>query len=215
MQLPLFAELARELLPGVKIFQMLDESLLHETLAAGRLQETTTRRLHRELECAREGGAAAVMVTCSTLGPAVAAAQSIFAFPVLRVDQAMAEAAVRTGRRVGVLATLPTTLGPTSELVRAVAQTQGRECEIVSGLCAGAYEAVAAGNGAEHDRLVAAGLRELMQQADVVVLAQASMARVVATFTPEQLTVPVLTSPRLGVQYAAQVMARLAAGGRA
>lgn len=207
MQLPVFSELAKELLTGVQVFHMLDESLLHETMATGRLQESTTRRLLKEIECAREGGASAVMVTCSSLGPAVEVAQETFDFPVLRVDQAMAAAAVRAGRHVGVLATVSTTLGPTSDLVRAAAQAMQQECEIISGLCTGAYEAIAAGNGAEHDRLVTAGLRDLMTKVDVVVLAQASMARVLASIPADQLTVPVLSSPRLGVEYAKQVLA--------
>jgi len=207
---PVFTELAKELLPGVRLFHMLDESLIQNTIAAGSLQKATIRRLFKEIESAREGGADVVMVTCSSLGPAITLAQQAFDFPVLRVDQAMAEEAVRRGRRVGVLATLPTTLTPTCDLVRETARTMQRECEVVTGLCAGAFEAVAAGNGAEHDRLVTRGLAALAEKVDVVVLAQASMARVIQHIPPDQIKVPVLSSPRLGLQQAQQTMASLA-----
>ena len=204
---PVFTELAKELLPGVRLFHMLDESLIQNTIAAGRLEQTTIRRLFKEIECAREGGADVVMVTCSSLGPAITLARQVFDFPVLRVDQAMAEEAVRRGRRVGVLATLPTTLAPTCDLVRETALALQRECEVVTGLCAGAFEAVIAGNGAEHDRLVTQGLAALIERVDVVVLAQASMARVIQQIPPEQLKVPVLSSPRLGMLHAQQTLA--------
>jgi Asp/Glu/hydantoin racemase len=125
---------------------------------------------------------------------------------VLRVDQPMADKAVSLGRRIGVIATLPTTLGPTAELVQARAALQGREVEIVPHLCEGAFAAVSSGDGATHDRIVAAGLRELMGQVDVVVLAQASMARVADSLPAEAQIVPVLSSPRAGVEAARAVL---------
>jgi len=62
---------------------------------------------------------------------------------------------------------------------------------------------------AEHDRLVTQGLAALIEKVDVVVLAQASMARVIQQIPPEQLKVPVLSSPRLGLQQAQQILAAL------
>ncbi len=207
--MPVFAELAKELFPGVKLFHMLDESLIQNTIASGKLESSTIRRLIAEIECARSGGADVVMVTCSSLGPAVSLAQQAFDFPVLGVDQAMAMEAVEIGRRVGALATLPTTLAPTCELVRETAKPLEMECEVVTGICPGAFEAVMVGNGAEHDRLVAEGFAKLMEQVDVVGLAQASMARVVQQLPPDDLKVPVLSSPPSGIVFAGKTLAAL------
>ena len=60
-----------------------------------------------------------------------------------------------------------------------------------------------------HARLVTAGLKELLDQVDVVVLAQASMARVVDTLPEAEKRVPILSSPRLGVEAAKQTLAAL------
>ena len=46
------------------------------------------------------------MVTCSSIGPAVEAGAKLMGVPVLRVDQPMADIAVQTGKRIGVIATL-------------------------------------------------------------------------------------------------------------
>src|SRR3546814_11272849 len=89
----------------------------------------------------------------------------------------MAEKAVATGRRIGVVATLSTTLNPTADLVRRVAAEQGKQIEIVEHLCEGAFEAVMAGDGTTHDRIVGEGLTQGMKGMDAIVLAQASMAR--------------------------------------
>src|SRR3546814_8774165 len=78
----------------------------------------------------------------SSIGAAVDIAAQLYDQPVLRVDRAMAEKAVATGRRIGVVATLSTTLNPTADLVRRVAAEQGKQIEIVEHLCEGAFEAV-------------------------------------------------------------------------
>lgn len=197
---PVFAELAQELLPDVELFNIVDESLLNNTIAAKRLTPVTARRLAGYIESAEAAGADVIMVTCSSVGPAVEAARPFVAAPVLRVDQAMADAAVRSGRRIGVIATLSTTLEPTVDLVRARAELQGREVQIVQKLCEGAFEAVSSGDGATHDKIVAEGLRELMAEVDAIVLAQASMARVVESLPPEEKTTPIFSSPRLGME---------------
>lgn len=203
---PIFAELVRELMPDVNVFNIVDESLLNNTIAANELTPVTARRLAGYIESAEVAGADVIMVTCSSVGPAVEAARPFAGKPVLRVDQAMADAAVCAGRRIGVIATLPTTLKPTVDLVRARAEVQGRDVEIMQKLCEGAFEAVSSGDGATHDRIVAEGLRELLSQVDVVVLAQASMARVVESLSPEEKAKPIFSSPRLGVEAAREAL---------
>jgi len=158
---------------------------------------------------AMEAGADLVMVTCSSLGPAVDVAASLFDMPVLRVDQPMADLAVQTGKRIGVAATLKTTLDPTTSLVSARAKAAGKEVEITAKLCEGAFEGVVSGDTARHDALVKAGLSELTDRVEVVVLAQASMARVVDLLSEEERRIPILSSPRLAVEYLARMIPNL------
>ena len=80
-------------------------------------------------------------------------------------------------KRIGVIATLSTTLEPTADLIQRRAALAGKKIELTSKLCEGAFEALMSGDGATHDAKVAAALKELSQQVDVIVLAQASMAR--------------------------------------
>jgi len=150
-----------------------------------------------------------VMVTCSSVGPAVEAARPFVNIPVMRVDQPMADLAVAMGRRIGVIATLATTLEPTTELVRASAAAHGREVDVIPYLCEGAFQAVVAGDTETHDRIVTAGLKELMRKVDVIVLAQASMARVVDALSEEEKRVALLSSPRLGVEGAKKMIDEL------
>ncbi len=197
---PLFTELAKRELAELDRFHMVDESLLRNTIQAGRLTRATTRRLAAMVGSAREGGADAVLVTCSSIGPAATTAAGLFDFPVMRVDEAMAEQAVGVGRRIGVAATLRTTLEPTVALLRDKAADAGRDVEIVEALAEGAFEAVMAGDAATHDRMLLDSLARLAARVDVVVLAQASMARVVSLLAADPARVPILSSPELAVK---------------
>lgn len=203
--IPLFSKLASEVIPEMQVFHLTDESLIRNTIAAGQLTRATTRRLVNMIESAHDGGADAVMVTCSSIGPGVSVARMLFDFPILRVDEPMALEAVHTGRRIGVAATLRTTLEPTIALVEQTAAKENRDVDIVPSLAEGAFEAVIAGNVERHDALLIESLNQLRSSADVIVLAQASMARVIpqlaATGGP-----PILSSPELALRHARSIV---------
>ena len=197
---PRFRELAAELMPDVETFDIVDETLLRDATREGRVSLDIARRLFAHLAAAERHGADAILVTCSSVGNVVDAARPYAGVPLLRVDQAMAEQAVERGTRIGVLATLHSTLGPTAALIRRTAHEAGREVEVRDRLCEGAFEALSAGETDGHDESVREGLRELIGWAEVIVLAQASMARVIDTLTDDERQTPILSSPRLGME---------------
>ncbi|MDI1250425.1 MAG: aspartate/glutamate racemase family protein [Lacunisphaera sp.] len=203
---PVFAQLCKEKLPQVDTFNIVDDSLVRQIGAQGGITPAIAARVAGYIGSAASGGADYILVTCSSIGPAVEAAAPAIRVPVLRVDQPMADQAVRTGRRIGVIATLATTLDPTADLVRRRAALAGRPLVLTARLCAGAFEALMAGDAAQHDALVGAALRELATQVDVILLAQASMARVVDTLAAADRRVPILASPGLAVDYLATVL---------
>ena len=173
-----FGALADELIAGTDVFHVVDESLLGVTRRSGVLTPVTKRRVLGHVESAAEAGADLVVVTCSSIGPAVDEGRSFVTVPTLRIDEPMADEAVRLGSRIGVLATLSTTLEPTAELVERRGRAAGKEVQVVPRLCDAAFDALSDGDRDRHDQLVRAGLRTLLDDVDVVVLAQASMARV-------------------------------------
>jgi Asp/Glu/hydantoin racemase len=209
---PTFAALAEELVPDAEVFHIVDETLLGVTRTVGTLTPATRRRVLGYVESAAEAGADVVVVTCSSIGPAVDESRSFVETPVLRIDEPMADEAVRLGDRIGVLATLSTTLEPTAELVARQGRAAGKDVDVVARICEGAFDALGAGDRETHDELVRDGLRRLIADVDVVVLAQASMARVVETLpqserTTSERAVPILSSPRLGMERVAALLA--------
>ena len=203
---PVFAQLCKEKLSGVETFNIADDSLVKGIMAAGSLTAQISRRVAAYVESAELAGADYILVTCSSIGPAVEAAAKLAGVPVLRVDQPMADKAVAMGKRIGVIATLRTTLEPTADLIQRRATAAGKKIKLTSRLADGAFDALMSGDGAKHDSLVAAALKKLSKQVDVIVLAQASMARVVDALPAADKSVPILASPGIAVDYLAKVL---------
>ncbi len=198
-----FGDLVEEIAPDLPAEHVVDASLLGDTIAAGELTDEVRQRFRERVEAARSDGADVIMLTCSSVGPSADGLGEELGVTVLRVDEAMAERAVELGPRVGVAATLPTTLGPTADLIKRAAVKLGLPVEVTTRLAEGAFQVLQAGDGAEHDRLVVAALIELASSVDVIVLAQASMARATggaAELADRERRVPILTSPRLGIE---------------
>jgi Asp/Glu/hydantoin racemase len=203
---PMFAELCSKYLPHIKTFNIVDDSLIKNTIARGELTPDTSRRVVNYAGSAQDAGADFILFTCSSIGPAVEAAAMLTKVPVLRVDQPMADQAVQLGKRIGVIATLPTTLEPTSDLVKRRAAVAGKEIVLVSKLCEGAFDALMSGDAATHDKKVGDALKQLSTEVDVIVLAQASMARVVDTLSEADKKIPILASPPIAIQYLATIL---------
>lgn len=180
----------------VRSFHMVDESLLIDLLRGGILSPQIIRRLCQHVVAAEEAGADIITVTCSSISPAVDIASKLIDRPVLKIDEPMAEMAVAKGRRIGVVATVATTLEPTSNLLRQKAAEARKEISISTALCEEAFKAILQGDMEKHDRMVIEKAKELARGVDVIVLAQGSMARLTLPLSKE-VKVPVLSSPRL------------------
>ena len=89
--IPMWDELAEEMMPGTEIIHLVDEGLLKEIVAGGELTEERVSRLASLASAAEASGAEAVMLTCSTIGPAVDTAKESVEVPFLKVDEAMAD----------------------------------------------------------------------------------------------------------------------------
>ncbi len=191
-----FSALLQEMAPEIPAEHVLDEQLLADARNAGTVTPELAARIEERL-LAADDDAGLILCTCSTIGGAAEAVTHPVAGPVLRVDRAMAEEAVARGQRILVAAALASTLTPTRALIEEVAAQVGKAVVIDELLCQGAWERFEAGDQAGYWRAVADCLRTHAAAADVIVLAQASMAG--ATSYCADLAVPILSSPRLGV----------------
>ena len=205
---PTFERLAHDLDPDLEIRHITDESLLADAIEAGAVPAATEERLAGRVRTALEEGADLVVVTCSSMGGVTQAIAAREGWPLERIDVAMADRAVELGPRIAVIATLPSALEPTTALVRARAEARGKAIELVPRLAEGAFAALQARDPERHDDLVRSAIRSVLGEVDVIVLAQASMGRVIDSLGADPGAAPILVSTELGV---ARVLDRLRA----
>jgi len=190
------ADLARQLLGDTTTVNYLDDKIVADLGDADRAASVPDR-VADLVSAAQSAGADMVMLTCSSISHLAAPTAERVGIPVLRIDEAMADEAVAIGGRMAVLATLATTLTPTTALIRERAALAGSSPEVAGEVIEGAFAAVSAGDRPTHDRLVAAAIERAARSADVVVLAQASMSSAASAATVD---VPVLTSLEPGIK---------------
>lgn len=189
----------------IKIHNIFDDFFADDPAEKGVFTRENLNRLCFTLKSAELTGADLIVVTCSTLTPAVAALRQLLRVPVLAIDDAMTRRAVRNGGRILLLATAQSTIEPTLEKLAADAARAGTQPDIRHYVVPGAITALKAGDLPTHDRLVL-DYAASIDDCDVVVLAQASMAHLETQVADvSRCRCEVLSSPRLCIREAAQI----------
>lgn len=198
--------LFREIAPDVEVFNIVDDTLLKEIMENGGVTKAVLRRYTGYARQASEVIKADLIFNqCSSAGPAADYASQMIDTPILKVDQAMAEKAVETGRRIAVLATIGTTLNPSVALLEKVAKEKGVDAKITPFLLEDAYKALFIQHDAAlQNKILMDKLWEIKDEFDVVVLAQGSMVTLLDELKGYPL--PLLTSPKLGVERAKKML---------
>jgi Asp/Glu/hydantoin racemase len=201
-----FDRLGATMLKDVRLMHILDEPLLERVRQQGEMKPEDVQRIESHIRLARHIRAHAVLITCSTLSPGAAGVGAEEALPIIRIDEGMVISAVAKGKKIGVVATSETTLRPTLSMLEAQAGFQGKSVEIRMRYVEGALDRLLAGEGAVHDRLVSQAIRELSSDVDVIVLAQASMARVLDVIPESERIVEILSSPHIAMEQVGRLL---------
>jgi Asp/Glu/hydantoin racemase len=194
-----------EQLPAVRIVNIIDDSLLDDVRAAGSMTASVARRLVGHALLAESAGADLVFNSCSSVGEAADMMREMLDIPVVKIDERMANDAVSIGGKVAVIATLPTTLDPTVRFIQRKADTAGKQITVNRYLVEGAFDVLMSGDSQKHDQMVSDEIERAVQESDVVILAQASMARL-APQLEGKTSVPLLTSLSTAVEEVAKAL---------
>ena len=189
-------ELEKNLNGRAEILNYQDPSILAEARDAGFVTAPAAARLASMYMRAVLDGADAILNVCSSVGEAADAAVPLGRYigvPIVRIDEEMCREAVRLGSRIGVLATLPTTLEPTKNTIRRVAREMNRPVTLTDGLIDGAFGL----DQEQFKQVLSKKAAEIKDKVDVILLCQGSMAYV-EELLAKQCGKPVLSSPRFG-----------------
>jgi len=200
-------ELFFEILPDVEIVSFVDDSLLKEVISAGSPTPDVIRRYCTYAVEAERIGSDLIFNQCSSMGEVVDIAQKMVRIPIFKTDLPMAKKAIESGNKIGVVATLNTTLMPTTRLIQKEADEKGKDIKIFPKLCEGAFDLISKGDKDGHNRIIIKTIQELSNVVDVIALAQGSMAVLIPDLV--EVKVSVLSSPRSGVLRAKEILEKL------
>lgn len=189
-------ELALQFEEDVQIVSLHDASILNDAVSAGYVTAKAAAKLFTLYMDAIKEGCDAILNICSSVGEAADSMQDAAAYmgiPIVRIDEEMCREAVRKGERIGVMATLPTTLKPTINTILRMSRECEKPVEIEECLVEGAF-----GTDQETFReLLSEYAKELKDKVDIIVLAQGSMAYC-EEYLARTCGCTVLSSPRFG-----------------
>ena len=154
-----------------------------------------------------DAGADLIMLACSTFNRAVEYARPMIETPMLQIDRPMMDLAVQQGERVGLLATLESTVPSSERLLRLAAEEAGKKVEIKTVLCSEAFKVLRQGNTAKHNEILLTEIDKLSKQVDSIVLAQVSMTALEPFLKNPR--VPVYNSGRTGFNKAREILESL------
>ncbi|MCR5107785.1 MAG: aspartate/glutamate racemase family protein [Lachnospiraceae bacterium] len=182
----------------VEIYAQQDPSILADVRDAGYVTQAPAARLIKMFLNAAEEGCEAVLNACSSVGEVADSVQVMAAYigmPVVRIDEEMCRDAVRKGLKIGVMATLPTTLIPTCNTINRMARECNRHVDVKECLVENAF-------GLDQEKFrerMSASAETIAKDVDVIVLAQGSMAYC-ANYLSGKFGLPVLASPSYGAE---------------
>lgn len=183
--------------PEARVSNLLDDSLFAWIREAGGVvpeMYDAFRNLTRHMV---GRGAHGILFTCSAFRQVIDACIKEFELPILKPNDAMIEHALDAGCRIAVIATVGPTIPSISVEIEELAAARGQKVELVPYVVDHAFDALAGGDAATHDRLVAARARDI-RDCDAIVLAQFTLSRAVAAVQAVNRT-PVYNSPGAAV----------------
>lgn len=197
--------LFKEIVPEAELVNIVDDSLLAEVMANGGTTPGVVKRLCSYALQAESLGVDVILNQCSSVGEAADVARQMIHVPYIKIDEPMAEEAVKIGGRISVIATVASTVGPSTRLIERTAERLGKKVEVRKCLVDGALDLLLrTGDKEKHNQMVLGAVQKAAEESDVIVLAQGSM--VVLLPLLEDIKIPVLSSPRLGVTRIKEVL---------
>jgi hypothetical protein len=190
--------LFKEIIPDVEMVNIIDDSLLDEVKKVGKINSNIISRMCAYVQVAKTMKPDLIFNQCSSVGEAFDIARTQADCKTLKIDEPMAEKAISLGSKIGVVATVASTVQPSSDLIRNTAKKCGKDVCVNEYLVDGALDILMSGDVDKHNKLVIEAIKKAESENDVVVLAQGSMTAILPLLT--DIKKPVLTSPRLAVE---------------
>lgn len=195
-------QLIIDTIDNVEVYNILDDTILPDMIHSNDVNLVKKRWIEYAATFEQKGFDV-VLSACSTVGEFADLADEILNIKVLRIDEKMNNIACENYQNIAVLATLNSTLTPTINLINRLSKKNNKLVNVKGYLIDGAFAAATSGNKALHNSLILKQVMDIIDNYDVLVFAQASMANAISTDVD---TSKILTSPALGITHLKEVL---------
>lgn len=198
-----------EIIPDVTVAHVVDDTIQNTNFVCkpGVIPKNNFYKFTTYAHFLEEAGADLILLACSTFNQAVELARPMINVPLLQIDRPMMDLAVTQGSRIGLLATVPTTIPASERLLYKAAEDSGKKIDVTTILCSEAFDAIKRGDVELHNRLLLEQIDFLSETVDAIVLAQVSMSALEPMLIHTK--VPIYNSGRTGFERVKQLLDNL------
>ncbi len=165
-------------IPEVSVMHLCDDTIQRDNIAAGvgNIPKVNYFKFAQYAHNLEEAKVDMILLACSTFNNAAELARPLINVPIAQIDRPMMEKAVSHSKKVGLLATLPTTVPSSERLLNIVAREKGKSIEITTVLRPDAFQAFEKGDIDTHNSILFEEIDLLSDKVDAIVMAQLSMS---------------------------------------
>ena len=193
-------------IPEVDIMHLCDDTIQRDNIRAGAgvIPKVNYFKFAQYAHNLEEAKVDLILLACSTFNYAAELGRPLVNVPIAQIDRPMMETAVRHGKKIGLLATLATTVPSSERLLQIAAKEAEKEIEFKTVLCSRAFEELSKGNTAAHNEILLDAVQKLSEETDCIVMAQLSMSALAPFLTDTK--VPVYNSGDTGFDRVRQLL---------
>lgn len=196
-------------IPEVQIMHLCDDTIQRDNIRAGAgvIPKVNYYKFAQYAHNLEEAGADLILLACSTFNYAAELGRPLVDTPIAQIDRPMMELAVKNGGKIGLLATLATTVPSSERLLDIAAEEAKASIERKTVLCPEAFEAYSRGDIARHNEILVDAVDKLSKEVDCIVMAQLSMSALAPDL--KDTAVPVYNSGETGFQRVRQMLEQM------
>lgn len=196
-------------IPDVQIMNLCDDTIQRDNIEAGVgvIPKVNYFKFAQYAHNLEEAGVDIIMLACSTFNYAAELARPMVNTPIAQIDRPMMELAVKTGKKIGLLATLATTVPSSERLLQIAASEANKEIEVETVLCGEAFSEYLKGNYDRHNEILLKAIDSMSEEVDCIVMAQLSMSKLAPLL--KETKVPVYNSGDTGFERVRDMLTNL------
>ncbi len=182
--------------PDLEIFHFMDEGMSWLGKQEGRISGKNLSRMIHLIHSAEELGVDGILLSCTIFSPFIDELRLCTDLPLVAADIGVFEKTAQKYQKVGAVVSFAPTMKSVAWVVERCKKLVRPDYDVEIRFADGAFDAAAAGNEEEHNRIIYETVRQFKDK-EAIILSQMSQVRALPLF--KDYPIPVFTSPSVSL----------------